>query len=253
MTAIVQAVGLRKTYGMNGVAVEAVRGVDLSVEKGEFVALVGPSGSGKSSLLHMIGAMDRPTAGEVLFEGRSLAALTEGELSSLRARRIGFIFQTFNLLPTLTASENVEIAMRLAGVGRAARRARAQQLLERLELAERSKHRPSRLSGGERQRVAIARALANSPALVLADEPTGNLDSRTGAGILELLRSVCASEDRAVVMVTHDMGAASCADRVVSMLDGRISADPAALAAPAVPAAAVSTTASAHVSAGGAL
>jgi putative ABC transport system ATP-binding protein len=240
MAAIVEAVGLRKTYGMNGVAVEAVRGVDLTVEKGEFVALVGPSGCGKSSLLHMLGAMDRPTAGKVLFESRSLAELTDGQRSDLRARRIGFIFQTFNLLPTLTVAGNVEIAMRLAGVGRAARRARAQELLERVGLAERSAHRPSRLSGGERQRVAIARALANRPALVLADEPTGNLDSKTGAGILELLRSVCADEGRSVVMVTHDLHAAACADRVVSMLDGRISADP---SVPAVTTAAISTAA----------
>jgi putative ABC transport system ATP-binding protein len=222
MTAIVEAVGLSKTYGTNGVAVEAVRGIDLAIDPGEFVALIGPSGSGKSSLLHMIGAMDRPTAGDVLFEGRSLAQLSEAELSELRARRIGFVFQTFNLLPTLTAAENVELAMRLAGVSRKARQSRARALLEQVGLADRATHRPNRLSGGERQRVAIARALANRPALVLADEPTGNLDSQTGAAILELLRSVCADEGRTVVMVTHDREAAACADRVVAILDGRI-------------------------------
>jgi putative ABC transport system ATP-binding protein len=222
MTTIVQAVGLRKTYGSNGVAVEAVRGVDLTIESGEFVALVGPSGSGKSSLLHMLGAMDRPTAGDVVFEGRSLTRLGQAQLCELRARRIGFVFQTFNLLPTLSALENVELAMRLAGTKGPARRTRARALLEQVGLSERADHRPSRLSGGERQRVAIARALANGPSLVLADEPTGNLDSQTGVAILALLRSVCAQAGRTVVMVTHDREAAASADRVVAMLDGRV-------------------------------
>ena len=159
--------------------------MDLAVAPAEFLALVGPSGSGKSSLLHIMGAMDRPTAGDVLFEGRSLARLSEAELCALRATRIGFVFQTFNLLPTLSAQENVEMAMRLAGIDGKTRRARARDLLEQVGLGGRAHHRPSRLSGGERQRVAIARALANDPSVVLADEPTGNLDSQTGAGILE--------------------------------------------------------------------
>jgi putative ABC transport system ATP-binding protein len=221
--AIIEAVGLLKTYGDNGVAVEALRGVDLAVAAAEFLALVGPSGSGKSSLLHIMGAMDRPTAGDVLFEGRSLVRLSETELCALRATRIGFVFQTFNLLPTLSAQENVEMAMRLAGIDARTRRARARDLLDQVGLSGRAHHRPSRLSGGERQRVAIARALANGPSVVLADEPTGNLDSRAGAEILELLRATCAQEGRTVVMVTHDRSAAACADRVVTLLDGRIS------------------------------
>jgi putative ABC transport system ATP-binding protein len=222
MNTIVETKNVCKTYGMNGVAVEAVRGIDLDVNAGEFVAIVGPSGSGKSSLLYLVGAMDSPTSGEVLFEGRDLAKLRDGQRTDLRARKIGFVFQTFNLLPTLNAFENVEIAMRLGGMGRAERQSRTAELLKRVGLSERAKHQPRHLSGGERQRVAIARALGNRPSLLLADEPTGNLDSKTGIGILELLRAVCSEDGQTVIMVTHDFRAASYADRVLVMRDGRI-------------------------------
>ncbi len=222
MDAIVETINVCKTYGMNGVSVEAVRGIDLAVHPGEFVAIVGPSGSGKSSLLNLIGAMDSPTSGSVLFEGQKLEKMRDGQLTELRAKKIGFIFQTFNLLPSLNTFENIEIAMRLGGMSRPERQKRTRELLERTGLSERAKHQPRHLSGGERQRVAIARALGNRPKLLLADEPTGNLDSKTGTGILELLRSICSQDGQTVIMVTHDFRAASYADRVLVMRDGRI-------------------------------
>jgi len=222
MDAIVETKNVCKTYGMNGVSVEAVRGIDLAIQPSEFVAIVGPSGSGKSSLLYLLGAMDRPTSGEVLFEGRDLAKLHDQQRTELRAKKIGFVFQTFNLLPSLNAYENIEIAMRLGGMGRAERHNRTTELLERVDLGERAKHQPRHLSGGERQRVAIARALGNRPSLLLADEPTGNLDSKTGTGILELLRSISSDDGQTVIMVTHDFQAASYADRVLVLRDGRI-------------------------------
>ena len=222
MNTIVETKNVCKTYSMNGIAVEAVRGIDLTVNAGEFVALVGPSGSGKSSLLYLLGAMDSPTSGEVLFEGRDLAKLRDGPRTDLRARQIGFVFQAFNLLPTLNAFENIEIAMRLGGMRWFDRQNRAVELLERVGLGERARHHPRHLSGGERQRVAIARALGNRPSLLLADEPTGNLDSKTGTAVLELLRAVCSEDGQTIVMVTHDFRAASYADRVLVMRDGRI-------------------------------
>ena len=225
MDTIIETKDVWKIYGMNGVAVEAVRGINLAIKEGEFVAIVGPSGSGKSSLLHLIGAMDHPSRGEVLFQGKDLAKLGDGARSDLRARQIGFIFQTFNLLPMMSAFENVEIALRLGGTGKSERKTRTQALLERVGLGERARHQPRHLSGGERQRVAIARAMANHPTLLLADEPTGNLDSKTGAGILELLRSVRDEDHQTVVMVTHDFRAASYADRVLVLRDGLISAE----------------------------
>jgi putative ABC transport system ATP-binding protein len=222
MDTIIETKDVWKVYGMNGVAVEAVRGISLAIKEGEFVAIVGPSGSGKSSLLHLIGAMDHPSRGEVLFQGKDLAKMGDGSRSDLRAHQIGFIFQTFNLLPMMSAFENVEIALRLGGSSKPARQARTQALLERVGLGERARHQPRHLSGGERQRVAIARAMANHPSLLLADEPTGNLDSKTGAGILELLRSVRDEDHQTVVMVTHDFRAASYADRVLVLRDGLI-------------------------------
>lgn len=222
MNAIIETKDVWKIYKMDGVSVEAVRGVELSVSPGEFVTIVGPSGSGKSSLLHLLGAMDRPTRGEVIFQGQRLADLSDAQRTNLRARQLGFVFQTFNLLPTLTAFGNIEIAMRLAGAGRTERRARTAALLDRVGLSERAKHLPRNLSGGERQRVAIARALANRPVLLLVDEPTGNLDTKTGASILDLLRNVCDEDRQAVIMVTHDFRAASYADRVIVLRDGRI-------------------------------
>jgi putative ABC transport system ATP-binding protein len=222
MESIVAAKDVWRVYQMNGVSVEAVRGIDLAVEPGEFVAIVGPSGSGKSSLLHLLGAMDRPTKGDVFFGGQALSGLGDGQRADLRLRRLGFVFQTFNLLPTLSAAGNVDVAMRLASVGRGERKARTADLLGRVGLADRASHLPRELSGGERQRVAIARALANKPSLLLADEPTGNLDTKTGAGVLELIRGLCDEDGQTVVMVTHDFRAASYADRVLLLRDGTI-------------------------------
>jgi putative ABC transport system ATP-binding protein len=222
MNTIIETKNVTKTYGMNGVSVQAVRGIDLQVGNAEFVAIVGPSGSGKSSLLHLLGAMDHPTSGEVFFRGKPLSAMRDGARTDLRARQIGFIFQTFNLLPMLNTFENVEVVMRFGGLGRQERKARTEALLHTVGLTDRKRHLPNRLSGGERQRVAVARALANRPALVLADEPTGNLDSATGTGILELLRKICDAEGQTVIMVTHDFRAASYADRVLVLRDGRI-------------------------------
>jgi putative ABC transport system ATP-binding protein len=218
---IIETHDLWKVYRMDDVAVEALRGVELTVEAGEFVALIGPSGSGKSSLLHIIGAMDTPTRGEVLFDGRSQIGMNDGERTRLRCHEIGFVFQTFNLLPTLNAFENVEIAMRLAEIPRVERRARTRELLERVGLGERMGHLPKQLSGGERQRVAVARALANRPRLLLADEPTGNLDSATGKEVVELLRRFN-TEGQTIVLVTHDPEVAAQAERVIRMRDGRL-------------------------------
>ena len=222
MGPIVETRDLWKVYRAERVPVEAVRGIDLQVRPGEYLAILGPSGSGKSSLLHMLGAMDRPTRGEVLIEGRDLARMGEGQRTGLRARRIGFVFQAFNLMPILTAFGNVELAMRLAGTGRAERRERAEKLLGRVGLTERAKHLPRDLSGGERQRVAIARALANRPALLLADEPTGNLDFKTGGAVLALLDEFHEQDGQTIVLVTHDLAAAGHADRVLVLRDGRI-------------------------------
>jgi len=222
---IIETHDLWKVYRMDGMVVEALRGVNLVVEAGEFVALVGPSGSGKSTLLHLMGAMDTPTRGEVHLNGHNLAYTSDAERTRLRCREVGFVFQTFNLLPTLSALENVEIALRLAGISRRERRARATELLERTGLGERVDHLPRQLSGGERQRVAIARALANQPALLLADEPTGNLDSATGQTIAGLLRQFNA-EGQTIVLVTHDPEVAAQAGRVMRLRDGKLAARP---------------------------
>jgi putative ABC transport system ATP-binding protein len=202
--------------------VDALAGINLEIRHGEFVALVGPSGSGKSTLLNLIGGLDRPTGGEIWVDGIELGKATDKRLVHFRRERIGFIFQSFNLLPTRTAAENVEVPLMLAGIGRRIRRERALTLLDRVGLGRRAGHRPNELSGGEQQRVAVARALANDPMLVLADEPTGNLDSKTGAEILGLLEDVLRQAGRAMVLVTHDSEVASHADRVVHLKDGII-------------------------------
>ena len=212
---------LWKIYPMGEVEVEALRGVNLTVEEGEFIAIIGPSGSGKSSLLHIIGCMDTPTRGEVFFEDKDVRRMNDGERTRVRCHAIGFIFQTFNLLPTLDAAGNVEIAMRLAGMHKAERKARTRELLEKVGLGKRMGHLPRQLSGGERQRVAIARALANSPKLILADEPTGNLDSVTGKGIVRMLRELN-EEGQTIVMVTHNPEASAQAKRVIRMKDGQL-------------------------------
>jgi putative ABC transport system ATP-binding protein len=214
MTPIYELRRASKTYGN----VRAVREVDLRVDNGELVVVAGPSGSGKTTLLQLLGALDRPSDGEVLFKGRDLAKLGDAELTQLRLRTIGFVFQQFNLIPTLTAAQNVEVALAPQGLAGTERRERAEALLASVGLAQRGEHLPSQLSGGEQQRVAIARALANSPRVVLADEPTGNLDSETGMEIVDLLASV----EQTVVIVTHDVEVAARAPRVVRMHDGRL-------------------------------
>jgi putative ABC transport system ATP-binding protein len=215
---------LRKDYPMNGETVHALRGVSLDVHSGEYVAIVGPSGCGKSTLLQLLGGIDTPSSGSVTLAGARLERLSDRELTRLRLTRIGFVFQRFHLLPVLSAAENVELPMAEAGVDRARRRARAAELLGYVGLADRSRHRATQLSGGEMQRVALARALANRPAVILADEPTGELDAATGRGILDLFRRL-SLDGVTLVVVTHDERLAAEAGRVVHMLDGRIVGD----------------------------
>ncbi|HSH80185.1 MAG TPA: ABC transporter ATP-binding protein [Herpetosiphonaceae bacterium] len=219
---LIRARGLGRRYVMGKEPVNALAAVDLDIRRGEFVALVGPSGSGKSTLLNLIGGLDRPTQGEIWFEDLELGKASDRQLVRYRRERVGFIFQSFNLLPTRTAVENVEIPLMLAGVNRRARREHALGLLARVGLARRAGHKPNELSGGEQQRVAVARALANDPLLLLADEPTGNVDSKTGAEILALLQDLVQQEGRSMVLVTHDNGVAGHADRIVHLLDGAI-------------------------------
>jgi len=202
--------------------VRAVDGVSLTVEPGEFVAIVGPSGSGKSTLLNLVGALDVPTEGTVHIAGYDVASLGDRDLSALRNRHIGFVFQQFNLIPTLTAVENVEAALASTGLHGDARRERSDEVLAQVGLAERRDHLPSRLSGGEQQRVAIARALANGPRVILADVPTGNLDSRTAADVVGLLGELCDAEGVTIILVTHDENVARRARRRVSMADGHL-------------------------------
>ena len=218
---LIRVHSLARRYMMGKQEVYALNGVDLQIERGEFVALVGPSGSGKSTLLNMLGGLDRPSSGEIWVDDLELGKASDKRLVHYRRERLGFIFQSFNLLPTRTAVENVEVPLMLAGVKRRERRERALELLSRVGLASRANHRPSELSGGEQQRVAVARSLANNPQVLLADEPTGNLDSKTGAEILRLLQEV-QQEGRTMVLVTHDSTVASHADRIVHLLDGSI-------------------------------
>lgn len=214
--------GVTKTYSQGRRTVEAVRGVDLEVAPGEIVVLLGPSGSGKSTLLHLMGGLDHPTTGRVTFEGRDLASFDDDALTRLRRDRVGHVFQLFNLLPTLTAEENVALPALLGGAPRRATLERAREALDRVGLADRRGHFPDELSGGEQQRTAIARALAVRPRLLLADEPTGSLDSATGAEVLDVLAGLVADGDRAVVMVTHDERAARIGTRCVRLRDGRV-------------------------------
>jgi putative ABC transport system ATP-binding protein len=214
-----------KHYRQGRREVVAVAGVTLRVEPGEVVVLLGPSGSGKSTLLHLMGGLDRPTSGQAVFEGRDLATLCDDELTLLRRDRIGHVFQFFNLLPTLTAEENVALPMLLGGAPRAGALAKAREGLAAVGLSDRAGHFPDEMSGGEQQRAAIARALAVEPRVLLADEPTGNLDSAAGAGVLEILRGMTRGGDRSVVMVTHDERAARIGDRRVRLRDGRIESE----------------------------
>ena len=219
MTPLIRLADVRRAFPLGGRTVEALRGVSLDVAAGEYVAVVGPSGCGKSTLLNVLGAVDRPTTGTVTVDGRELGAMRDREATEFRLRRVGFVFQRFYLMPTLTARENVELPMAEARVARAERRARAAELLAYVGLGERAEHRPAQLSGGEQQRVAIARALANRPALLLADEPTGELDARTGEEIIALFARLNA-DGTTLVVVTHDEKLAAATRRVVHMRDG---------------------------------
>jgi len=221
---------LAKTYDSSGTKVLALRGIDLSVERGEFVAIIGPSGCGKSTLLNLLAGLDRPTAGQVWLDGERIDAMSEKQLARLRRRKIGFVFQFFNLVPSLTAAENVELPLLLAGRGRRSARRSAKELLGELGLTDRYRAAPTQLSGGQQQRVALARALANAPDVVLADEPTGNLDSAAAREVLGLFHDA-RDRGQTLLMVTHDASVASAADRVITLRDGLI-ADEAQLAAP---------------------
>jgi putative ABC transport system ATP-binding protein len=216
---------LVKVYGAGAASVRALRGVDLTIAGGEFVAIMGPSGSGKSTLLHIVGALESPTSGTIAVRGRRYDGLSDAELTRLRRDRIGFVFQFFNLLGSLTAEENVLLPALIARRHDEALRSRARELLARVGLGERAGHLPAELSGGEQQRVSIARALLLAPDLVLADEPTGNLDSRAGTQVLRLLRDVNRTDGTTIAMVTHDPSAAAAADRVVFLRDGEIAAE----------------------------
>ena len=223
-TAVVDARAIRKSYRMGEVEVEALRGVDLRIEPGEFSCIMGASGSGKSTLLNIVGCLDRPSSGTFSLMDRSVGSMDDTDLAEVRNRFIGFVFQTFNLLPRSSALSNVELPLVYARVPSRERRERAMAMLEKVGLASRAGHRPNQLSGGERQRVAIARALVTRPALLLADEPTGNLDSRTGRVIMEMFHSIH-SEGNTILLVTHDPEIAKEAGRVVRIKDGLIESD----------------------------
>lgn len=216
-----------KEYSTGELPVRALDGVNLTISGGQFVSLVAPSGAGKSTLLHMLGALDVPDSGSILFDGVDITGLSDNQQSDFRRHRVGFVFQFFNLLPTMSAWENVAVPKLLDGTPMSKAKVDALRLLDLVGLADRAEHRPAQLSGGQIQRVAIARALVMNPALIIADEPTGNLDSKTSHSVLEILADIAhdSGETRAVVMATHDMEAARTTDRVISMLDGRIDTD----------------------------
>jgi putative ABC transport system ATP-binding protein len=222
MDVVVRAVGLTRRYKMGDTFVDALQDANLTLTRGEFVALVGPSGSGKSTVLNLIGGLDRPTSGEVWIDGTELGSSDERTLTRHRRQHVGFVFQSFNLLSRLTAEENVALPLMFSGVPEKERRARARALLERVGLEARLTHRPTQLSGGEQQRVAIARALVAQPALLLADEPTGNLDTATGAEIMGLLKELNQEQGLTLLVVTHDTEVAAFADRVVRLRDGQV-------------------------------
>jgi putative ABC transport system ATP-binding protein len=224
MVPVVEAVNLKKTYMLGKIPVEALRGVNLKVESGDFLAILGPSGSGKSTLLNLIGALDKPTAGTLLIDGVDISKLNDSQLADLR-RRVGFVFQFFNLIPRFTAIGNVELPMSIAGMNRAEKRKRAEDLLETVGLKERMNHKPAELSGGQQQRVAIARALANNPKFLLLDEPTGNIDSKTAREVMGLIKKLNEEKGVTIIMVTHDQHLAREGKRVVQVFDGVITSD----------------------------
>ena len=226
---IIEMTGITKVYDTGKIKVEALKGIDLVVDKSEFVAIVGPSGSGKSTLLNLVGCLDTPTGGAYMLGGEAVSGLDRDQLADVRNRRVGFVFQNFNLLPQLTALENVEMPMLFGGIGRRERRRRAVEHLERVGLGDRVQHRPTELSGGQMQRVAIARALAMEPDIILADEPTGNLDTGSGSDVMSLLSELW-GQGRTLVVVTHDKHLAQRAGRVVEIRDGVVVTDQRAVA-----------------------
>jgi putative ABC transport system ATP-binding protein len=211
-----------KIYKMGEVEVAALQGLNLVVRKAEFISIMGPSGSGKSTAMNMIGCLDIPTKGSIYLEGKDISTLSESNLAQIRGKKIGFIFQQFNLIPTLTALENVSLPMIFQNIGRDERMEKARQLLELVGLGERMDHRPTELSGGQQQRVAIARSLCNDPEIILADEPTGNLDSKTGHTVMDFLRKLHEEKGKTIIMVTHDENVARNADRIEYLKDGKI-------------------------------
>jgi len=221
MSYVIETRDITKVFGANGTAVHALRGIDLQVETGEFIALTGPSGSGKSTLMAILGCLDRPTNGSYALDGHAVQGLSGGDLARIRNTKIGFVFQAYNLLPKASVVRNVELPMLYAGVGRKERRARAMEMLDRVGLTEKALKLPGELSGGQKQRVSIARALANRPTMLLADEPTGALDSRTGAEILDLFKDLN-EQGNTVILVTHDLHIAAMASRKVEIRDGLI-------------------------------
>ena len=221
MSALIDLKDIRKSYRLGGVDIHALDGVDLSIYKNEFVALMGPSGSGKSTLMNVLGCLDSPTSGRYVLNGKDVGSMDDRQLSNIRNSEIGFVFQSFNLLPRLSSLDNVALPLVYAGLSGKQRRLRAQEMLELVGLADRLKNKPNQLSGGQRQRVAIARALANKPSLVLADEPTGNLDSTTAKEIMEMLTQVNA-QGNTIVVVTHEREIAEYAQRIIHLKDGRI-------------------------------
>jgi putative ABC transport system ATP-binding protein len=219
---VIQVENLVKTYQLGNVSIPALRGISFDVAKGEFMVVMGPSGSGKTTLLNLLGAIDKPTSGRIIIDGRDITTLGEGDLTKLRRHKIGFIFQFYNLIPALTALENVELPMLTAGTSRKDTSKRALQLLETVGLAERVGHLPDELSGGEQQRITIARALANRPSVILADEPTGDLDTKTGMEVVQILYDTSKKENATVVVVTHDPVITEKADVILQMRDGQI-------------------------------
>jgi putative ABC transport system ATP-binding protein len=225
MTAALEAVDVTRTYKMDGVEVQALKGVSVTIEQGEYAAILGPSGSGKSTLMHLLGALDRPSGGVLKVSGRDIAKLSDTELAELRNKHIGFVFQSFHLMARTSATDNVGLPLMYRGLSRAARRKKAVEALVKVGLGHRLDHRPSQMSGGEQQRVAIARALVGDPQLVLADEPTGNLDTRTGHEVMDLLEQLNTEQGVAIILVTHEPDVAERARRQIHIRDGLIERD----------------------------
>jgi putative ABC transport system ATP-binding protein len=225
MSTAIETIGLEKEYGAGQLSVHALHNINLKFSKGDFIAVLGASGSGKTTLLNILGTLDKPTSGKVFIDGKDLANLNEKGIVELRRRKIGFIFQFYNLMPVLTAFENIELPMIISGVPKKQAQNRANELLTAVGLADRANHRPDELSGGQQQRVAVARALANKPTLILADEPTGDLDSATGEQVLALLLKLSKEQDTTVLAATHDLSILKLADRALRMKDGKVISD----------------------------